>query len=129
MLGLSLSLTLIVGQTAFDWDAQVWLGVLGLLLCQASLWQLFQLGFPGPRQYLPLRATVDDFLRHVHYLNTVALALQADNSPENRAEFKSLMAKMREKVDQMAQVAGQTEAELYETAGTRPQTLVSKAAA
>ena len=91
---------------------QVALFGVGFLIIAAGVWKLYDPILPSERRYHALRREVDRFHGLVRQLNTTALAVQHDATPANQAEFEALQAEMHASVDQMAMVAGRTDANL-----------------
>ena len=92
--------------------SQVALVGLGVLLIQLGIWKTAHQLMPNGRQYLTLRAEVDQFVGFIRELNTAALAVREDDSPQNRLAFEIVQGRMRQAVARMAAVAGKTDAEI-----------------
>lgn len=84
----------------------------GMLLIEVGVWKIPQQLLGTGRRYFALRTEVDQFLHLVRQLNTAALALRENDSPQNRQALQEVPEAMRQAVDRMVHVAGKTEAEL-----------------
>ncbi len=107
-----------LGALLGQWEPRLWLAALGFLLFEVSIAKLINRCSPHERLYHSLRASVGDFLSLVCQLNGVALALKKEDLPESRNEFENIIAKMRQKVERIAQVPGKTDAELNDAGAT-----------
>ncbi len=85
---------------------------LGILMVELGVWRFGHKVLPSERKYLALRAETDRFIELVRALNTAALAVKANGSPENRQAFQQVQETMQHAVARMAEVAGKTDAEL-----------------
>jgi hypothetical protein len=86
--------------------------VLGVFLVEVGIWKLAHKLLPEQRKYHALRAQADQFLTLVRQLNTAALRVKENNTPENFQAVEEIRQKMQHMVDRMAAVAGKTDAEL-----------------
>ena len=84
----------------------------GILLIQASVWGLAHRVLPDRRQFNALRSEIDEFITLCRQLNSMALAIKAENRQEYYDDFNEIQAQMLEKVMHIAVVAGQTDEEL-----------------
>jgi hypothetical protein len=85
---------------------------LGILIIEVGMWKTSRQPLGLGRKYLALRTEVDHFLGLVRQLNSTALALKEDDSPQNRQALQEAPEAMRQAVDRMVHVAGKTRAEL-----------------
>jgi hypothetical protein len=83
-----------------------------MALMEVGVWRLAQRLLPSERQYLALRAEVDQFLQLVRHLNTAALARKAHDTPETNQAFTQVYQEMQQAVARMAMLAGKTDADL-----------------
>ena len=95
-----------------DLRVQIAVVGLGMLLIEIGVWKIPHQLLGTGRKYLALRTEVDQFLHLVRQLNTAAVALRKDDSPQNRQALQEVPAAMRQAVDRMVHVAGKTDAEL-----------------
>ena len=84
----------------------------GILLIQASVWGLANRVLPDRRQFNLLRREIDAFIALCRQLNSVALAIKADNLQELHDDFNEIQTRMLEKVGHITVAAGQTDEEL-----------------
>ena len=63
-------------------------------------------------QDLDHRAEVDQFVGLIRQLNTAALVVKEDDSPQNRLDFDIVQGRMKQSVQLMAEVAGKTDDEI-----------------
>lgn len=109
--GIGIILSAMVTMREFPW-IQVALVVLGTVSIQLGVWKAAHRLMPKGRQYLSLRAEVDQFVELIRQLNIAALAVKEDDSPQNRLDFDIVQGRMRQAVTRMAEVAGKTDAEI-----------------
>ena len=95
-----------------DLRIQIAVAGLGILMVELGVWRFGHKVLPNERKYLALRAETDRFIELVRALNTAALAVKANGSPENRQAFQQVQETMQQAVERMAEVAGKTNAEL-----------------
>ena len=95
-------------------DLRVQIAVVGfgMLLIEVGVWKIPHQLLGTGRKYLALRSEVDQFLGLVRQLNSAAIALRTDDSPQNRQTLQDVPQAMHEAVQRMVHVAGKTEAEL-----------------
>ena len=86
--------------------------VLGVFLIEVGIWKLAHKLLPDQRKYHTLRTQADQFLTLVRQLNTMALRVKENDTPENCQAVEEIRQKMQHMVDRMAAVAGKTDAEL-----------------
>jgi hypothetical protein len=110
LIGVCVVLGAVVVLTTGPW--QVVLVIIGLLILETSVWGMAYRVLPERRIYNALRSEVDHFIALVRQLNTAAVALKQQNTPETRQKFDEVLAAMRQKVDRIAAVVGKTENEL-----------------
>ena len=91
---------------------QIALVGLGMVLIELGVWKAAHRLLPNGRCYLALRVEGAQFLGLVRQLNTAALAVKEDDSPENHLAFENVRDEMRQAVERMADVAGKTDAEI-----------------
>ena len=91
---------------------QVTVVVLGIFMIQIGVWKLSTQLLPSDRQYNALRIEGDQFLGLIRQLNAMALAVKAEEVPENLQAFEAAQEAMRQSVERMAKVAGKTDEEL-----------------
>jgi hypothetical protein len=91
-----------------DVRVQVAVVGLGIVVIELGVWKLAHRLLPSGRKYLALRAETDAFFDLVRRLNTAAVALKQDDSPEHRQAFAESRQTMHAAVERMAAVAGQT---------------------
>jgi hypothetical protein len=84
----------------------------GILLIQASVWGLAHRVLLNRRQFNALRREIDEFTALCYQLNSVALAIKAENLQEYHDDFNGIQARMLEKVGHITGVVGQTDEEL-----------------
>jgi len=89
----------------------------GILLIQASVWALAHRVLLNRRQFNALRREIDEFIALCYQLNSVALAIKAENLQEYHDDSNGIQARLLEKVGHIAVVAGQTDEELARGAG------------
>lgn len=90
---------------------QMVLVVGGLLLVEIGVWTCAQRILPNERKFRALRVEVDAFIRLVRQLNTAAMAVKENPSPEHQETFEDVREAMRQAVERMADVAGKTDVE------------------
>lgn len=95
-----------------DLRVQIAVVGLGMLLIEIGVWKFPHQLLGTGRKYLALRTEVERFLALVRQLNSAAIALRLDDSPQNRQALQQVPDAMRQAVDRMVHVAGKTEAEL-----------------
>lgn len=95
-----------------DLRVQIAVVGLGMLLIEVGVWKIPHQLLPTGRRYLALRTEVDQFLHLVRQLNTAAVALRKDDSPEHRRVLQEVPDAMRQTVERMVHVAGKTADEL-----------------
>lgn len=100
-------------------QAQIALTSVGILIIEAGVWKLANLLLPNERKFFALRHETDHFISLVRQLNTAAIALKEDDSPENVMAFEDVQGAMQQTVERMAEVAGKTDNEL-EHANRKP---------
>jgi hypothetical protein len=93
---------------------QMVLVVGGLLLVEIGVWTCAQSILPNERKFRALRVEVDAFIRLVRQLNTAAMAVKENPSPEHQETFEDVREAMRQAVERMADVAGKTDVEATE---------------
>ncbi len=105
---------IILGAVLFmrDMQGQVTVVVLGIFMIQIGVWKLSTQLLPSDRQYNALRIEGDQFLGLIRQLNAMALAVKAEEVPENLQAFEAAQEAMRQSVERMAKVAGKTDEEL-----------------
>ncbi len=86
--------------------------VVAVILVEVGIWKLAPRLLPNNRKYNALRAETNRFLYLVRNLNTAALNVKADDTPENRESVEMIHAKMQKLLDRIVSVAGQTDYEL-----------------
>ena len=91
---------------------QVTVVMLGIFMIQIGVWKLSTQFLPSDRQYNALRTEGDQFLGLIRQLNATALAVKAEDVPENLQAFEAAQEAMRQAVERMAKVAGRTDEEL-----------------
>ena len=87
----------------------------GILLIEAGVWKLANPMLPSERRYIELRSEVDDFIDRIRRLNTQALRLRRENTPDEWKLYQEVIDELHESVDRMATLAGK-EAEEQPTA-------------
>ena len=104
----------ILGAVLFmqEMRGQVTVVVLGILMIETGVWKLATQFLPSDRQYNALRTEGDQFLGLIRQLNATALAVKAEDVPENLQAFEAAQEAMRQAVERMAKVAGRTDEEL-----------------
>ena len=84
----------------------------GILIVGAGVWNMANWVMPNERQYLALRVEGDKFIFWIKRLNRTALALKANDTPENQQALEQVRQTMHQSVERMAEVAGKTEQEM-----------------
>lgn len=80
--------------------------LLGALMIQAGISRVSRHFLPDDRKFFALRVESELFLTLMRQLNTTALALKENDSPENRREFEEIREAVRQTVERIAGVAG-----------------------
>jgi hypothetical protein len=93
---------------------QMALVVGGLLLLEIGVWKCAQRILPSERKFDALRFEAEMFIGLVRQLNTSALLLKDDPSPEHQQAFDDIRGAMLQAVERISDVAGKTDAEIAE---------------
>ena len=86
--------------------------LVGVLMIEVGILKLVHKLLPNERKYHALRAQAEQFLKLVRQLNTAALRVQANDTPENREAVEEIRQSMQLLVERMIAVAGKTNATL-----------------
>jgi hypothetical protein len=90
----------------FSPSVRVVVGVVGLLLLQASVWRLANPLLPDDRKHLALRGEGDHFIDLLRQLNRVALVAEAAGRPiAGDSEVEAVRQEMHASVDRMVKLA------------------------
>ena len=89
-----------------NYNTQVALVGLGMVLIQLGVWQTARRLVPDQRRCLALRAEGDRFLELLRQLNAAALAVKSDDTPETHRVVEEISSTMRESIERMVAAAG-----------------------
>jgi hypothetical protein len=86
--------------------------LVGLMCIELGVWQLAHRLLPNDRRFHALRRELDAFVECSRQLNQAALAIQINDTPEQRAAFDDLRRALHQSVDVIAAVAGKRQEDL-----------------
>jgi hypothetical protein len=86
--------------------------LVGLMCIELGVWQLAHHLLPNDRRFHALRRELDAFVECSRQLNQAALAIQINDTPEQRAAFDDLRRALHQSVDVIAAVAGKRQEDL-----------------
>jgi len=92
--------------------SQLAVGLVGLMCIELGVWQLAHRLLPNDRRFHALRRELDAFVECSRQLNQAALAIQINDTPEQRAAFDDLRRALHQSVDVIAEVAGKRQEDL-----------------
>lgn len=92
--------------------SQLAVGLVGLMCMELGVWQLAHRLLPNDRRFHALRRELDAFVECSRQLNQAALAIQINDTPEQRAAFDDLRRALHRSVDVIAEVAGKRQEDL-----------------
>ena len=86
--------------------------LVGLMCIELGVWQLAHRLLPNDRRFHALRRELDAFVECSRQLNQAALAIQINDTPEQRAAFDDLRRALHRSVDVISEVAGKRQEDL-----------------
>jgi hypothetical protein len=86
--------------------------LVGLMCIELGVWQLAHRLLPNDRRFHALRRELDAFVECSRQLNQAALAIQINDTPEQRAAFDDLRRALHQSVDGIAEVVGKRQEDL-----------------
>ena len=92
--------------------SQLAVGLVGLMCIELGVWQLAHRLLPNDRRFHALRRELDAFVECSRQLNQAALAIQINDTPEQRAAFDDLRRALHRSVDVISEVAGKRQEDL-----------------
>ncbi len=98
-------------------EMQLWqlaLVVVGLVLIEAGLMNMGHRLLPNRRRFVRLRTEGDVFLGLLRRLNATSVAVREWDSPQTRLALEEAQLALRQSVDRMIEVAGDTVAQADE---------------
>jgi len=100
---------LLLGRSIYS---QLAVGLVGLICIELGVWQLAHRLLPNDRRFHALRRELDAFVECSRQLNQAALAIQINDTPEQRVAFDDLRRALHQSVDVIAAVAGKRQEDL-----------------
>lgn len=110
-LGIGIIFTAVLLGGNLQIGVQLPLALLGVLLMEAGVWGLSGKFLPNQRRFTKLREEGDRLIRLLRDLNEAAIAKRRGDE-DVAARFDPVLDEMHECVNQMARLAGRTDAEL-----------------
>lgn len=91
---------------------QVALIAMGILMIEAGVWRLAKPFMPSERRFRALRAEVDAFRKAVQRLNSAAIELKKNETPETRTAYEQSIQELIGVAERITAVAGKTDEDL-----------------